>query len=71
MTVITHPLINSLRCLKTDNICGTDTWEINNPCMCEPCQEYLQRNRGIPSSYGLNLGENPLAYPRFQGVFHD
>lgn len=51
MTVITHPLINSLRCLKTDNICGTDTWEINNPCMCEPCQEYLQRKRVIEEAY--------------------
>jgi len=30
-----------LRCLITNNPCGTDTWEINTPCRCENCQQYL------------------------------
>ena len=31
----------TLRCLITSNPCGTDTWEIDNPCQCENCQTWL------------------------------
>jgi len=31
-----------LRCEITSNPCGTDTWEINHPCECKNCQEYLR-----------------------------
>ena len=30
-----------LRCEITANLCGTDTWEINHPCTCGPCQRWL------------------------------
>lgn len=26
-----------LRCLNTGNLCGTDTWEEDNPCQCVNC----------------------------------
>ena len=31
-----------LRCTVTGNPCGTDTWEANSSCSCEPCTEYLR-----------------------------
>ncbi len=30
------------RCLKTNNPCGTDTWQVGYCCPCEPCQHYLR-----------------------------
>jgi len=30
------------RCLKTNNPCGTDTWQVGYYCPCEPCQSYLR-----------------------------
>jgi len=30
-----------LRCMKTTNLCGTDTWEKDNPCRCASCRTYL------------------------------
>ena len=34
-------LIDSLRCIKTTNLCGTDTWPIGKACQCVPCQAYV------------------------------
>lgn len=30
-----------LRCSKTNNICGTDTWPKKDPCLCNNCRKYL------------------------------
>lgn len=40
--VCNPPSTPILRCEITGNPCGTDTWEINHPCKCKNCQEYLK-----------------------------
>lgn len=32
-----------LRCLKSTNPCGTDTWSEGYTCPCAPCQLYVAR----------------------------
>ena len=39
---MTEPFDDRLRCEVTENLCGTDTWEVGHPCQCECCQEYLR-----------------------------
>ena len=34
-----------LRCLVTKNRCGTDTWSIGKPCMCDNCMHYMWQLR--------------------------
>lgn len=33
------------RCRLSGNPCGTDTWAVGRPCPCEPCQQWLRRQR--------------------------
>jgi hypothetical protein len=37
--------VSDLRCNFTGNLCGTDTWPKNRPCVCGHCQEYLCQER--------------------------
>src|SRR5262245_18800748 len=30
-----------LRCFVTGNLCGTDTWPVWRPCVCDMCQQFL------------------------------
>lgn len=39
-----------LRCELTENVCGTDTWEVNHPCQCLPCQLFLATQKLDESS---------------------
>ena len=32
-----------LYCQVTQNECGTDTWPVDRPCECRPCQSWLGR----------------------------
>lgn len=31
-----------LKCLITQNECGTDTWSSGHPCHCENCKKWLE-----------------------------
>lgn len=35
---------SELRCLTTDNPCGTDTRQVDDPCPCLNCRVYEQFN---------------------------
>jgi hypothetical protein len=38
--------MTSLRCAKTGNPCGTDTWRTGYECPCQYCQRHLGREEG-------------------------
>ena len=37
--------IEYLTCKITGHRCGTDTWMIGRPCLCESCQQWLIENQ--------------------------
>jgi len=34
----------ALRCEVTGNTCGTDTWKVGCPCICENCRRYISED---------------------------
>ena len=42
-----------LRCARTGNLCGTDTWPRDTECHCEPCQRWLGRRDGFAACLAL------------------
>ncbi len=36
-----NPKVGVIRCQKSGNPCGTDTWVVGRPCKCEHCTAYL------------------------------
>ena len=34
-----------MECLITKHECGTDTWTIGHPCLCENCVKWLYENQ--------------------------
>ena len=39
--------MDPLRCLITENPCGTDTWKVGYSCQCINCQKWLQSEKRI------------------------
>jgi hypothetical protein len=47
--------LRDLRCAVSGNLCGSDAWEPNRPCLCDYCREWVRRIRLIQDRRRLNV----------------
>ena len=51
--------MDTLRCVITGNLCGTDTWKDGCPCLCENCKRWLTENqKDMPHEFNKIIDEN-------------
>ncbi len=59
-------------CLKTGNLCGTDTCVADKPCLCDECRAWILETFGkklIENQEGLKPEYNEIVSKRFWDLF--